>query len=87
MACEEKTYQKVNEKAMGEIRATLTGYGLRMPETNEGTVEGKALGVEAVYRWDPQAQTFWLRIDSKPMFIPCNFIYGRLEQVINDAQA
>lgn len=83
MACEPKTYGGVDATKMQQIRQELRKLGLTVPDTEQGKITSAEIGVEAEFRWDSAAQTVSVEIFQKPFFLPCGFIYGRLEQTIN----
>ncbi|HHG84615.1 MAG TPA: hypothetical protein ENJ82_07690 [Bacteroidetes bacterium] len=83
MACEEKVYEGVDAEKMKNIRIELGKLGLQVPETDTGKITSAQIGVEADFTWNPETQIIKVKVLEKPFFLPCAFIYSRLEQTIN----
>lgn len=82
MACDPKAYQGICQNKMAFIRSELRMLGLTIPDDHEGRIESADIGVEAEYRYTPHTEELWLKVHAKPFFIPCTFIFARLENAI-----
>ena len=86
MACDAKSYQGICEKKLAYLRKELRGMGLTFPDEHEGLIHSSDIGVEAEFRYTPHAEELWFKVNSKPFFIPCHFIFVRLETAIQNYQ-
>lgn len=82
MSCAPKAYQGICENKLAFIRTELRALGLTIPDTHEGMIQSVEIGVEAEFRYTPHTEELWLKVLSKPMFIPCALIFHRLESAI-----
>jgi hypothetical protein len=86
MACDPKAYQGICDKKLAYIRTELRALGLTFPDEHEGRIHSADIGVEAEYRYTPHSEELWLKVHAKPFFIPCAFIFARLETAIQNYQ-
>ncbi len=82
MACEAKAYSGICENKMAFIRKELRALGLSVPDDHEGHIRGADMGVVVEYRYTLHIEELWLKVHEKPFFIPCAFIFSRLENAI-----
>ena len=83
MACDEKTFPNVDETTFKGIRGELAKIDLELPETHEGTITSAAYGVTAAYRLDETTKVLRVQVTKKPFFVPCNYIYGKLQEAFD----
>jgi hypothetical protein len=84
MSCDPKAYQGICQNKMAYIRTELRGMGLTFPDEDEGRIYNHELGVDADFRYTPHSEELWLMVKMKPFFIPCAFIFSRLENAIEN---
>lgn len=80
MACDPRSFPGVDPKVFSGIRVELAKIDLELPETKEGTITSQAYGVTAAYRLDESTSTLHVEVTKKPFFVPCGYIYGKLEE-------
>jgi hypothetical protein len=84
MACEGKAYKGVCENKLAFIKAELRALGLTVPDDHEGRIHSSEIGVEAEFRYVPVDEELHLKVHSKPFFIPCAFIFSKLDNAIEN---
>ncbi len=84
MACEGKSYSGICENKLAFIRKELRALGLAMPDHHEGRIHSADIGVEAEYRYTLHAEELYIKVHSKPFFIPCSYIFARLENAMTN---
>jgi hypothetical protein len=84
MACEGKAYSGICIDKMAFIRKELRSLGLTVPDEHEGRIISPDIGVEAEFRYTLHAEELWLKVHQKPFFIPCAYIFQRLENAISN---
>jgi hypothetical protein len=82
MACEGKAYSGICENKLAFIRKELRALGLTMPDDHEGRIHSSDIGVEAEFRYTIHIEELWIKVNEKPFFIPCSYIFARLENAI-----
>lgn len=87
MACDPKAYYGICENKLAYIRTELRALGLTIPDDHHGRITSTDIGVEAEFRYTPHLEELWLKIHTKPFFIPCGFIFARLESAIANYRA
>ncbi len=80
MTCDPRTFPDVDPEVFSGIRAELAKIDLDLPEEHEGTITSQAYGVTAAYRLDKPTNVLHVQITKKPFFVPCTYIYGKLEE-------
>jgi hypothetical protein len=82
MSCDPKAYSGICQNKLAYIRAELRGMGLVFPDEDAGRIFNHEIGVDADFRYTAETEELWLRVNVKPFFIPCAFIFSRLENAI-----
>ncbi len=80
MACDPRNFPNVDSKIFSGIRVELAKIDLDLPEEHEGTITSQAYGVTAAYRLDEPTSVLHVQVTKKPFFVPCTYIYGKLEE-------
>jgi hypothetical protein len=86
MACEGKAYSGICENKLAFIRKELRSLGLSMTDDHEGMIHSADIGVQAEFRYTLHTEELWLKVNEKPFFIPCAYIFARLENAISNYQ-
>lgn len=86
MACDPKVYTEVSPEVMNGLRRELAGIELALPETDQGILESAAYGVKANYNFDRTSAEMSVEITHKPFFVPCSYIYGKLDEAFERAR-
>jgi hypothetical protein len=84
MACDDKAYNGICENKLAFIRKELRSLGLSMSDDHHGRIHSSEIGVEAEFRWTQHSEELWLKVHEKPFFIPCAYIFQRLENAISN---
>ncbi len=83
MACDPKSFSGVNSQTFAGIRIELAKIELELPEEHEGVITSKAYGVTAAYKLDEETEVLRVEVTKKPFFVPCGYIYGKLEEAFS----
>jgi hypothetical protein len=86
MACEGKAYSGICENKLAFIRKELRALGLTVPESHDGLIHSADIGVQAEFRYTLHMEELWIKVNEKPFFIPCAYIFQRLENAIANYQ-
>ena len=86
MGCEKKTFPNIDERTFYAIRGELAKIDLELPETHEGSITSAAYGVTAAYRLDLDQKVLHVQVTQKPFFVPCSYIYGKLNEAFERVQ-
>lgn len=84
MACDGKSYGNICEQKLAFIKVELRALGLTVPDHHEGRIYSSEIGVEAEFRYTPVNEELFLKVHSKPFFIPCAFIFSKLDAAIEN---
>ena len=84
MACDDKAYSGICVNKLAFIKVELRGFGLTVPDEHEGRIHSSEIGVDAEFRYTEEREEFWFKVHSKPFFIPCGYIFSKLEAAIQN---
>lgn len=86
MACDPKVYNDISPEIMDGLRRELANIELTLPEEDEGILHSSAFGVSANYKFDRTASTLRVEVTSKPFFVPCSYIFKKLDEAFERAR-
>ncbi len=86
MACDGKAYSGICVNKLAFIKVELRKFGLTVPEEHNGRIYSTEIGVEAEFRYTLEIEELHFKVHEKPFFIPCAFIFSKLDAAIENYQ-
>lgn len=79
-ACATQTFSNVSPTAWSCITSKAAAQGLTI-SSNSGTISESGITID--YAYNPSAQTLQLTCTSKPFFISCGTVNGKIHELID----
>jgi hypothetical protein len=85
MGCDPLIFHNITPDVISCIRTELERLGVNLPPGNNGVISN--YGIKADYNWSPAEQILSIIIKSKPFFIPCAVLIGRIQDNVKACRA